>query len=51
LWSIWTSGAEHRATDTEARTIYRWLRKHGYPEGFQTLCGLCNRAKAKPRAA
>ena len=42
-------GQERRDSDSEARTIYRWLRKHGYPEGFQTLCRGCNLAKARTR--
>jgi hypothetical protein len=42
-------GQERRRSDPEARTIYRWLRKHGYPEGFQTLCRGCNMAKAHAR--
>lgn len=42
-------GRERRDNDYEARTIYRWLRKHGYPDGFQTLCRGCNLAKARAR--
>ena len=45
------SGEDHRRTDKEARTMYRWLRKHGYPDGFQTLCRSCNLAKARARKA
>lgn len=26
---------------------YRWLRNHGYPEGFQVLCANCNMAKER----
>ena len=26
-------------------TIYRWLKKNGYPDGFQVLCNNCNMAK------
>lgn len=40
-------GQERRDNDSEARTIYRWLRKHGYPDGFQTLCRGCNKAKGR----
>lgn len=29
-------GAKHRSVN-----IYRWLHKHNYPEGFQTLCMNC----------
>ncbi len=25
--------------------IYRWLKTHGYPEGFQVLCANCNMGK------
>jgi hypothetical protein len=25
--------------------LYRWLKAHGYPEGFQVLCGTYNIAK------
>lgn len=25
--------------------FYRWLRKNGYPPGYQTLCHNCNLAK------
>ncbi len=27
---------------------YEWLRKHGYPPGYQTLCANCNTAKERP---
>lgn len=26
---------------------YRWLKKHGYPEGYQVLCMNCNFGKAQ----
>jgi len=26
--------------------MYRWLVVNGFPAGFQTLCGPCNRSKA-----
>jgi hypothetical protein len=42
-------GQERLCADYEARTICRWLRKHGYPDGFQTLCRGCSRAKARAR--
>lgn len=29
------------------RTLYQWLRKRNYPEGFQVLCYNCNMARAK----
>jgi hypothetical protein len=25
--------------------LYRWLRRQGYPPGFQVLCACCNKAK------
>ena len=32
-------GAAHRKIDTVAATmIYHWVKKHKYPDGFQTLC-------------
>ena len=31
--------------DTGGPPFYAWLIKNGFPEGFQTLCGRCNRAK------
>lgn len=27
---------------------YRWLKKNGWPEGFQVLCANCNMAKERP---
>ena len=33
-------GTKHRAE--MSCQIYAWLRKHGYPPGFQTLCYNCN---------
>ena len=42
-------GAEHRRSIGVVRRtgvdFYRWLKKHNYPEGFQTLCWNCNSAK------
>jgi hypothetical protein len=29
-------GAEHRRT--MKGSLYQWVKSHGYPEGFQTLC-------------
>lgn len=26
-------------------SFYQWLKSHGFPEGFQTLCHNCNQAK------
>lgn len=39
-------GAAHRRQLKEA-SIYKWLRKHKYPIGFQLLCANCNFAKGK----
>lgn len=53
-------GREHRAQGSSGGSgIYSWLIKNDFPEGFQTLCGTCNRAKGasdtcplhNPRAA
>lgn len=35
-------GAEHRRMS--GKRLYRWLRKHGFPSGFRTLCANCNLA-------
>jgi len=35
-------GAQHRKADSSATRIYRWLKKHDYPEGFRVLCMNCN---------
>lgn len=37
-------GNEHRR-QIKARTIYGWLRKNNYPDGFQVLCWNCNAGK------
>jgi hypothetical protein len=29
--------------------FYRWLRVHGYPEGFQVMCADCNMVKGKEK--
>lgn len=37
------NGASHRKTlGGGGSTLYRWLVKHGFPEGYRTLCGFCN---------
>jgi hypothetical protein len=40
-------GGEHRREIKAAgsRTIYSWLKKHGYPTGFRVLCHNCNLAR------
>ncbi len=30
--------------------IYHWLVVNGFPPGFQTLCGPCNRSKGRGSA-
>ena len=37
-------GGKHRKVN-KISSIYRWLRKNNYPEGFQVLCHNCNLAK------
>jgi hypothetical protein len=37
-------GKAHR-TEIGTSGLYRWLKKNGYPEGFQTLCANCNLGK------
>lgn len=37
-------GSAHRRSINRYQ-IYRWLRKQGYPSGFQILCYNCNCAK------
>lgn len=38
-------GNEHRRLN-QIKNLPRWLKKNGYPEGFQVLCANCNSAKA-----
>jgi len=40
---IKSNGKEHRQKmkDEGINSIYRWLKKKGYPEGYQTLCMNC----------
>ena len=40
-------GNKHRIEVTGSKTgsIYRWLKRNMYPEGFQVLCFNCNSAK------
>lgn len=43
-------GAEHRRTVGDGTgfcgaEMYRWLRRNGYPDGFQVLCANCNCGK------
>lgn len=38
-------GAAHRRQIGGGQSIYWWLVKNGFPEGFQVLCWNCNSAK------
>lgn len=38
-------GAAHRKAIKANGAIYGWLKKHGFPAGFQVLCANCNYAK------
>lgn len=40
-------GATHRRKikETGSAWIYYWLKRNGYPEGFQVLCANCNMGK------
>lgn len=43
------NGSEHRKAIGKAGRgagIFRWLKEHGYPPGFQVLCMNCNHGKA-----
>ena len=43
------NGAEHRRSIGRG-TLYSWLKREGYPSGFQGLCHNCNDGKnAKER--
>lgn len=37
-------GASHRREE-KIKDFYWWLKREGFPEGFQTLCWNCNSAK------
>ncbi len=39
-------GGQHRAAIGDgSATLYRWLIRNGFPDGFQTLCVPCNTSK------
>ena len=40
------AGTQHRKTTTGPQT-YKWLKEHGYPDGYQTLCMSCQFIKAE----
>ena len=39
------AGGGRRHTGAIKTTLYAWLRREGFPKGFQTLCWNCNAAK------
>lgn len=39
------SGNKHRKEQNITSRFYEWLRKNGFPSGFQVLCFNCNMAK------
>lgn len=46
-------GAVHRrqignGRSTSGTTMYRWLKRNNFPEGFQVLCYNCNCSRSKP---
>lgn len=40
-------GRQHRRTVGNGYAYYRWLKKHEWPDGFQTMCHNCNQAKGQ----
>jgi hypothetical protein len=40
-------GTKHIKQLKSGSAFYRWLKKQGFPEGFQTLCPTCNKLKHK----
>lgn len=38
-------GNEHRKTIGSGGRLHAWLRREGFPEGFQVLCHNCNFSK------
>ena len=43
------NGGEMRKQDPSHRDIYRWLKKHDFPTGYETLCRTCNIQKRKAK--
>lgn len=39
------NGAEHRKEINCSGTLYSWLKRNNYPEGYQVLCFNCNCGK------
>lgn len=40
------NGAKHRKEDPSSKSIYYWVCKNNYPDGFQVLCMNCNWGKS-----
>lgn len=40
-------GANHRRNMGSSAKVYKWLKDHSYPSGFQVLCANCNMAKER----
>ncbi len=38
-------GSRHRRQVGASKELFRWLKKNGYPEGFQVLCSNCNQGR------
>ncbi len=41
------NGSKHRKEIGGGNKMYKWLKRNGYPSGFQVLCANCNFAKGK----
>lgn len=41
---IKSGGARHRRILRSGAAVYRWLRRTGYPRGYQVLCHNCNQS-------
>jgi len=44
---IENDGKDWRKIHGTGVTLYRWIRKHNYPDIFETLCMNCNFGKAR----
>lgn len=42
---VLNDGAAHRKSLPQRSKMYQWLKDHGFPAEFQTLCFNCNYAK------
>jgi hypothetical protein len=44
---VYENGKEHRKkSGLGGHSFYYWLVKNNFPDGFQTLCGKCNKRKS-----